>query len=326
MAKEKEKKDNASLQEAVNALNEKFGENYLTTGKGNRYDTSRISTGIFSLDKAIGGGLPLRKIMTIAGEFSSGKTTVALLTAREFQKKGKKVVYIDTDNGLDLEWAGKLGVNVKEMTICQPDYIEQVSDTIETLLMTDEVGLIIFDSVANTPTKKELDATCEQDSYGGIGKAMARMMRKITKRLNHTSCSVVIVNQLRDKIGAMFGATEYMPGGRALKFQSDIVVWLKPSKWIPETGEPRIGKKSKFRVTKNRTAPPLLVGGFSIFFNGNVDNNSSIIEEAIKMGIIENKGAWYYYGKIKKKGQKNFIEQLVQENQISKIKAKVLEQ
>lgn len=328
MPNEKDKKKEAvSLKEAINALNKRFGENYLSKGSDSYYDYNRISSGIFSLDSAIGGGIPNKKVIIIAGEYSSGKTTVALLAAAEYQKLKKKVVYIDTDNGLDLSWAKKLGVNVEEMTICQPDYIEQVSDTIETLLMTNEVGLIIFDSVANTPPKSELDASCEKDSMGGIGKAMARMMRKITKRIKYTDCSIVIINQLRDKIGNMWGSTEYMPGGRALKFQSDIIVWLKPSNWIPETGEPRIGKKSKFRVTKNRTAPPLRVGAFDIYFDGRVDNNSAIIAEALKKGIVFKGGAWYHYLDKKKKSQgiENFIAKLIKEDKLKEIQKKVID-
>jgi len=321
-----EKNNNVSLNEAIKALNKKFGEKYLSKGNENYYDTSRISSGIFSLDHAIGGGIPLRKIITIAGEYSSGKTTTGLLVAKEFQQAGKKVVYIDTDNGLDVSWAKKLGVNIEEMHICQPDYIEQVSDTIETLLMTNEVGLIIFDSVANTPSKTELDESCEKDSMGGIGKAMARMMRKITKRITHSDCSIVIINQLRDNIGTMWGNTEIMPGGRALKFQSDIIVWLKPSNWIPEQGEPRIGKKSKFRVTKNRTAPPLRVGEFDIYFSGRVDNNSAIITQALKAGIVFKSGGWYYYEDAKKKTQgfDNFVKHLMETDKLKEIREKVI--
>lgn len=328
MKKEDKDKTKISLREAINALNKKFGENYLSKGSKDYYDTTRISTGIFSLNLAIGGGIPLRKVVTIAGEYSSGKTTTALLVAKQFQQKGKKVIYIDTDNGLDLAWAKKLGVDIDKLTICQPDYIEQVSDTIETLLMTNDTGLIIFDSVANTPTKKELEESCEKDSYGGIGKAMARMMRKITKRIIKVNTSVIIINQLRDKIGSMFGQTEYMPGGRALKFNSDIIVWLRPGKWIPEHGEPRVGKKSKFRVTKNRTAPPLRVGEFDIYFNGKVDNNSSVIAEALKKGIIFKTGKWYYYENKKKKvqGLENFIEKLIKNGKLKEIKKKLLEQ
>jgi recombination protein RecA len=320
-------KPNVSLNEAIGALNKKFGKNYLSKGNDNYYDESRISTGIFSLDTAMGGGIPNRKVVTIAGEYSSGKTTVALLTAREYQKQKKKVVYIDTDNGLDLSWAKKLGVNVEDMHICQPDYIEQVSDTIETLLMTNEVGLIIFDSVANTPHKKELDDSCEQESMGGIGKAMARMMRKITKRLNHTDCSVLIINQLRDNIGVMWGNTEVLPGGRALKFQSDIIVFLKPSNWIPENSEPRIGKTSKFRITKNRTAPPLQVGSFDIYFDGRVDNNTAVITEALKAGIVFRAGGWFHYKDDKNKiqGLSNFIDHLVETNELEEIQKKLLE-
>ena len=322
----KEKETDFSLEEALVALNKKFGESYISP-KNQYYEHKRTSFGVFSLDARTGGGIPEGKIVTIAGEYSSGKTTVALLAAAQFQKKNKAVVYIDTDHGLDLEWAHKLGVDTsKNWLHCQPDYIEQVSDTIETLLMTGEVGLIIFDSVANTPSKSELDESCDKKSMGGIGAEMAQMMRKITKRLTHVKTSVIIINQLRDKIGVTFGNAEYMPGGRALKFQSDIIIWLRPSNWLPETGEPRIGKVSKFRVTKNRTAPPLQVGEFAIYFEGSVNNNEAIVKEALAMGIVFKAGAWYYYSDDTKKtqGLLNFVEKLITENKIEEIKDKVL--
>jgi len=322
----KEKENDFGLQEALNALNKKFGLGYISAKK--QYSINkRTSFGVFSLDARTGGGIPEKKIVTIAGEYSSGKTTVALLTAAQFQKKNKKVVYIDTDHGLDLDWAHKLGVDTsKNWFHCQPDYIEQVSDTIETLLMTNEVGLIIFDSVANTPSKKELDESCDKKSMGGIGAEMAQMMRKITKRLGHTNSSILVINQLRDKVGSSFGNVEYMPGGRALKFQSDIIIWLRPSNWLPEQGEPRIGKVSKFRVTKNRTAPPLQVGEFAIYFSGKVNNKEAIIKEALAKGIVFKAGAWYYYEDEKKKTQGliNFVKKLIVENKIEEIKDKVL--
>ena len=324
MAKEKDKKEKFGLEEAIHALNKKFGDNYINTNN-TAEALPRISTGVFALDIAIGGGMPFKKVMTVAGEYSSGKTTVALLTAAQFQKAGKKVVFIDTDHGLDTQWAQKLGVDISQMTIIQPDYIEQVSDTIETLLMTGEIGLIIFDSVANTPSKSELDESCEQDSMGGIGKAMARMMRKITKRLQHTDSSVIIINQLRDKIGG-YGHLEYMPGGRALKFQSDIIVWLRPSNWIPETGEPRIGKTSKFRVNKNRTAPPLITGEFDIYFEGKVDNNKAIVNEALAKGICFKSGGWFWYSdkNHKTQGKDNFIKKAIKHNKMEEIKQRLL--
>lgn len=312
-----------SYKEALSALDKRFGKGYVTTG-GSYEECERISTGVFALDFAIGGGMPIHKIMTIAGEYSSGKTTVALLTAAEFQRAKKKVAYIDTDHGLDPEWATKLGVDMKKMDVFQADYIEQVSDTIETLLLTDEVGLIIFDSVANTPSKAELEESCEKDSYGGIGKPMARMMRKITKRLQHTEASVIVINQLRDKIGG-YGNTEYLPGGRALKYQSDIIVWLRPNEWIGSQDNP-VGKVSKFRINKNRTAPPLKTGQFGIYFEGKVDNEGAIVDEALAKGICGKAGAWFYYKneKDKTQGRDNFVKKLVESGEIEEIKNKVL--
>jgi len=315
-----------SFEDAVKSLNKKFGDNYVSNGKPSE-KLVRIPIGIFGLDSKIGGGLPLRKVMVLAGEYSSGKTTVGLFAVSAFQKAypNKKVIYIDTDYGLDPTWATKIGVDMEKVFLVQPDTIEQVIDTMEAFLMTDQCSLVIFDSVANTPSSKELDSDGEQDSMGGIGKPMARLMRKITTRLQHVDTSVIIINQLRDKIGAWGGAAEDMPGGRALKFGSDITVNLRPSDWLGPTEEPT-GRKTKFRVGKNRTAPPLQTGDFDISFDGSVDNNTAIVKQALIDGVVFKTGGWYYYkdDKNKTNGLEKFVAHLIETGEIEEIRNTIL--
>ena len=329
--KETEKEEGVTLNEAIDALNKRFStknSTYISTEKTNKYDCVRTSSGSYSVDVAVGGGLPRSKVITIAGEYSSGKTTLALLTAASFQRTSKKkVVFIDTDGGYDPHWAKTLGVNTdpKQFIIIQSDYIEQVSDTMETLLAAQDMGLVIFDSVANTPTKAELETSCEKDSYGGIGKPMAQMMRKITKKLRHTDASVIVINQLRDKVGVCFGMTEYMPGGRALKFQSDVILWLRPAAWIKDVNEERIGRTTAFKVTKNRTAPPFKTGEFDLYFEGYIDNNSALVKHALAEGVVTKKGSWYMYEEQKSQGMEKFVEAIVENKLLAKLKKDVEE-
>ena len=290
-----------ALDKAVNLLNKKFGKSYLTYGGAVTYDDfERVSLGNVALNFAIGGGVPEGKVVTIAGKVSAGKTTSALSHIAVTQQKGGKVVYIDTEHALDLLWAQKFGVDPTKLLIAQANTIEEVTDTMEILLLTGEVDLIVFDSVAATPSKKELSDSAEQKSMGGIAKEVGLMMRKITQRLHDPThpikTRVLIINQLRDNVGC-WGAPEYMPGGRQLVYQSDIVIWLRvggQSSWIGGKDAP-IGIKVDFRVSKNRTAPPLKIGSYELLFEGKINNKKALIEEAIKQGVVGKTGAWYFY-------------------------------
>lgn len=313
--------DKISLDEAIKHLNKQFGETYV--GEFSQ-KFIRTSTGVFSLDLASGGGLPQGKVMTIAGCESSGKTTVALNIIAQFQKAypDKKVAYLDTDNGLDLDWAAKFGVDTKSLLVIQPDYLEMLGDTIETLLCTDAFSLIVWDSVPATLPKVQLEESCDKQFMGGNAKGITQVCNKISVRLRHVNTSIVIINQIRDKIGA-YGNAEMMPGGHSLKHLTDILVWLKKGNWIPETGEPRIGIGSKFRITKNRTAPPLKVGEFDIYFEGLIDNNTSIVLEAMARGAIVRKGAWFHFGEHKCQGKDELIKLLVEKKMLPKLEEKL---
>jgi len=321
----KEEPKDFSFVDAVKNLNKKFGKDYISEGMSYK-EMVRIPTGVFGLDFKMGGGLPLKKVMTIAGEYSSGKTTIGLFTVAAFQKRfpEKKVVYIDTDYGLDPVWAAKIGVDMEKLFLVQSDTIEQVIDTMEAFLMTNQVSLLVFDSVANTPSQKELESDGAQDSMGGIGKPMARLMRKITTRLQHVDTSIIVINQLRDAIGN-YGNNEEMPGGRALKFGSDIIVMLRPSDWLGSLDAP-IGRKTKFRIGKNRTAPPLQTGDFDIYFDGHVDNDTAIVKEALVQGVCFKTGGWYFYKDEAHKinGIEKFVAHLVETSEIIEIRDKIL--
>lgn len=289
----------SELQSALKDLNKKFGKGFIDYGGKTTYNEyDRHSFGIFELDLKTGGGLPYSKVISLAGKYSSGKTTTAICLAAQVQKKGGKVVWVDTENSLDPIWAKKFGLDYKDLLICQPETIEEVTDVMDTLLVTKELDLIVFDSVASTATKRELEESGEQKYMGGSAKEVGQLMRKVTARLLNSQTSIVIINQLRDKVGG-WGSAEYMSGGHQLKNQSHIIIYMRASKWIGDMNEPK-GIEIKFRVNKNKTATPLKVGVFDIMFDGFINNKKSLAIEAVKQGIIEKSGSWYSYKDLEK--------------------------
>lgn len=316
----------SQLKSTIKALQEKFGKDFIEYGGKELYnDYKRNKFGIIALDIAIGGGIPQRKIITIAGKYSSGKTTSAINMVAECQRHGGKVAMIDTEGSFDPIWAKKFGVDYNKVLVAQPDTIEQVSDVMESLLMSEELDLIVFDSVAATPAAAELEASAEQKSMGGIAKAVGLMMRKIRARLNQNKSiktSILIINQLRDKIGG-WGSAEYMPGGNQLHNQSDIIVYLRSSGWIGDVKEPK-GITIKFRVSKNKTAPPLKTGVYDLYFKGYVNNKKTLIKKAVALGIIKKGGAWYKIGKKKVQGIKG-VQKLLTEEKVKVLREKIFE-
>ena len=287
------------LEAVVKALNKKFGKGYIGTGNEVlQTDYTRGTLGTLALDYAIGGGLPERKIVMIAGKPSSGKTTTSLIAAAQYQAAGGKVCLIDVEHGFDAIWATKLGVKVEDMYFAQSKTIEEITDTVEPLIMTGAFSLIIIDSIAAASSTKELEDSAEQKSYGGNAKANGLMIRKMTAALNDcknpVKTSVMMLNQIRDNIGG-WGAPEYTPGGQQLHFQSDIIVWLRPdSKPVNGKDDPR-GITIKFKVTKNRTAPPMKVGTYDLLFEGKIDNRKSSIELGVVTGVIGKVGYKYTF-------------------------------
>ena len=284
----------SELDSAIKQLQKNFGKNFIDYGGKSIYnDYDRTSFGIASFDFNTGGGLPKGKVVTIAGKYSSGKTTTALCAIAEVQKAGGKVAYIDTENSFDYNWAKSFGVKPEELIMCHPDTIEEVTDVMETLLITGELDLIVFDSVAATCSKKGLEESGDQKSMGGIAKEVGLLMRKITARIKHVKTAVLIINQLRDAIGG-WGSAEYMPGGNQIKNQTDIMIYMRVSNWIGDKAKPD-GVEIKFRVSKNKTAPPLKTGIFELYFDGHINNDKTLLEEAIKVGIVGKAGGWFYY-------------------------------
>ena len=285
------------LEKTMAALNKKFGKSFICSGNevlDREY--IRRPVGIFTLDCGIGGGLAERKVMMLAGKESSGKTATALVAVGSTQKLGGKVVWIDAEHAFDPVWAAKLGVDVSKLTVADPITIEQVSDTIEALIMTGELDLIVLDSIISPPSSKALEESAEKKSMGGKAKAIGLLMEKITARLNDVAnpckTSVIVINQIRDKINS-WGGGQMTPGGHQLHHHSDIIVWLRPdSKPVGSKDNPK-GITIKFKTVKNRTAPPLRTGSYDLMFEGRIEETSSMVGLAVAKGIINKTGYKY---------------------------------
>lgn len=320
----------SKLSETLKALNGKFGKGYIAQwgDLSENFEYVRNSTGNFAIDCAIGGGIPERKIMMAVGRASTGKTTIGITATAEVQKRGGKVAWLDGEHSLDPVWASKFGVKFEDIILAQPNTIEECSDTIEPLIMSGELDLIVVDSIAAFPSSKELEDSSDQKSMGGTAKVIGLMMRKITARLNDNSnpvkTSILLINQLRQNIGG-YGPPEYFPGGMQLQYQTDITIWLR------KESEPVGGKETpqgitvNFKVEKNRTFPPLRIGHYDLLWEGKIDNTKALMEKAIEQDIIKKAGAWYSYSEKKFSGLDNFIEGTSQQD-LDKIKEEVLKQ
>jgi len=319
----------SAIDDAMKALNKKFGKNYIGVGSEIMdVDYQRLAIGILPLDYAIGGGIPERKIVMVAGKESSGKTSTLLKAIATAQAQGVLCAFIDVEHGFDPIWATKLGVQVDKLLIAQANTIEQVSDTAETLIMSGEVGLIGVDSVAAAPSQKELDDSSDQKSYAGGGKpvAIGVMMRKLTSRLNDVknpvTTRVILLNQIRDNVGG-WGAPEYCPGGKALHFQCDIIIWLRPdSKPVGGKDNPK-GVTVKFKCTKNRTAPPLKTGTYDLMFKGEFNEVAAMVAIGLQLGIINKKGNTHTFENIIAVGKDKFAI-AIRKNGLELLREKIL--
>jgi recombination protein RecA len=287
---------------AIKALQTRFGKTFIGTGtEVLDKEYIRKPSGIFALDYNNGGGLVVaKKIIVIAGDESSGKTATCLLAVASIQRLGGVCAWLDVEHSFDAQWAAKLGVDVSKLIIAQPKSIEEATDTMEALLMSAGFALVVLDSVASAPSDKELEESAEQKSMGGTSKAVGLMMKKITARLNDVQnpveTCVILINQIREKVGISFGNPNYMPCGRALKFHADIIIWLRPDTQPVGGKENPQGIVINFIFKKNRTFPPFKTGTYELlFWKGKINNNQSILEAGVETGIINKVGYKYTY-------------------------------
>ena len=288
------------LENTVSELKEKFGEGtIMKLGEAKKVDVDVIPTGSFSLDLALGvGGMPRGRIVEIFGAESSGKTTLALHIAAQAQRKGGIAAFIDAEHALDPEYAKRIGVKVDDLLISQPDSGEQALQIVESLVRSGTMDVIVVDSVAALTPQAEIEGEIGDQFIGLQARLMSQALRKLNSQIARTNCVVIFINQIRMKIGIMFGNPETTPGGKALKFYSSVRIELKRTAQIKK-GEESIGNRVKAKVVKNKVAAPFQSAEFDIMFNEGISYEGEVINYGLKYGIIKKSAASYMFEKDK---------------------------
>ncbi len=305
--------DSKALDLAIALLDKQFGVGtVMKLGNSPPQKWPSIPTGAPTLDKMLGiGGLPKGRIVEIYGPESSGKSTVSLSLVAQAQKMGIRCAYIDAEHALDPSYMMDLGINLDELLLAQPNYGEEALEIVDKLVRTGEVGLIIVDSVASLVPKAELEGEMEASQMGLQARMMAKGMRKIVALANENKTLVVFINQLRSKIGIMFGNPETTPGGKALQYASSVRIDLRKKEDIKNKDGEAIGIRVKAKIIKNKMAPPMKIAEFDIFYGRGIDQHGSILDLGLLSGLFVQKGAWMFYdGENFAQGRENAIAKL----------------
>jgi recombination protein RecA len=289
-------------------------------GQKPQEDIEAISTGSLTLDIALGiGGIPKGRIVEIYGPESSGKTTLTLHAIAECQKAGGTAAFIDAEHALDPKYAGLIGVNCNELVLSQPDTGEQALEITDLLIRSGSVDLIVIDSVAALTPKAEIEGDMGDSHMGLQARLMSQALRKITSNVKKSNCTIIFINQLRMKIGVMFGNPETTTGGNALKFYSSVRLDIRRTGAI-KNGDEIIGNETRVKVVKNKVAPPLKEARFQILFNKGINRTGELLDLAVEHDIVDKAGAWYSYDKKKiGQGKQKTIEYLESNSEICKV-------
>lgn len=289
-----------ALETAVGQIEKTFGKGSIMRFVGdNLPDIQGISTGALSLDIALGGkGLPKGRIVEIFGPESSGKTTLALTVIANAQKTGGNAAFIDAEHALDPSWAKRLGVKLEDMLISQPDTGEQALEICELLVRSNAVDVIVVDSVAALIPRAEIEGEMGDSHVGLQARLMSQAMRKLTGAIAKSDVIVIFINQLREKIGVMFGSPETTTGGRALKFYSSVRVDIRRIGAIKD-GEQNVGNRVRAKIVKNKIAPPFREAEFDIMFSEGISTSGDLIDIAVLHGVCEKSGAWFSFGQVR---------------------------
>ena len=304
-----------ALKTAMDQIEKKFGKGaVMRLGENASMNVEHIKTGSLMLDIALGiGGIPKGRIVEIYGPESSGKTTVALHCVAEAQKAGGTAAFIDVEHALDPVYAEKLGVDIDALLVSQPDSGEQALEIAEALVRSGAIDLLVVDSVAALVTKAEIDGEMGDNHVGQLARLMSQAMRKLAGALSKTGCAAIFINQLREKIGVMYGNPETTPGGRALKFYSSVRIDVRKGEAIKD-GSEIIGNNTRVKIVKNKVAPPFKTAEFDILYGKGICHTGEIIDAGVELGIIKKSGAWFYYGETRLGQGRDKAKQLFEDN------------
>lgn len=284
---------------AMDQITKQFGDgSIMKLGEAKKVDVELLPSGSLSLDIALGGGFPKGRIIEIYGPESSGKTTLTLHAIAEMQKQGGTAAFIDAEHALDPAYAKRLGVDTDNLLVSQPDNGEQALEIVETLVRSNAVDLIVVDSVAALVPQAEIDGDMGDSHMGLQARLMSQALRKLTGIINKSHATVIFINQIRMKIGVMFGNPETTTGGNALKFYASVRADIRRIGQIKE-GEEIVGNRTKVKIVKNKIAPPFRVAEFDIMYNEGISKTGDVLDLAVQHGIVGKAGAWFDYNDAK---------------------------
>lgn len=327
---ETEEEKKKALQSAIAHITKTYGTGAIMRLGENKtnLNVEAIPTGSMMLDLALGiGGVPRGRIVELYGPESSGKTTVALHIIAEAQKLGGEVAFIDVEHALDPLYAEALGVNIDNLLVSQPDSGEQALEIAEALVRSGAIDVLVVDSVAALTTKAEIDGEMGDSHVGQLARLMSQAMRKLTAVISKSHCVAIFINQVREKIGTMYGNPETTPGGRALKFYASVRMEVRRGEPIKE-GANQIGNRTKVKISKNKVAPPFRECEFDILYGKGISRTGEVVDVATELGVIKKGGSWYSYGDQKLGQGRENVKKLFEENPelMKEIEGKIMEQ